>query len=173
MISDLSGVESPSAATLLSLPRTRRGSCDPAEWTASHRADMYLFARIVKSIYSAFFFSFRFVVGKPRHRAHTGSHTALVSSPSLAVLHLPTYIRVAPPGGAGNPVPERFLLGLAPKKPAPLAPARATGPPEPTTSEEKLDVLTFWPLSETRDRTHPYTGEMGLRLALACPDCTG
>ena len=38
---------------------------------------------------------------------------------------------------------------------------------------KKLDVLTFWPLSETRDRTHPYTGEMGLRLALACPVCTG
>ena len=38
LISDLSGVESSPAATILSLPRTRRGSCDPAEWTAPHRA---------------------------------------------------------------------------------------------------------------------------------------
>ena len=38
LISDLSGVELPSAATILSLPRTRRGSCDPAEWTGAHRA---------------------------------------------------------------------------------------------------------------------------------------
>ena len=38
LISDLSGVESSPAATILSLPRTRIGSCDPAEWTAPHRA---------------------------------------------------------------------------------------------------------------------------------------
>ena len=38
---------------------------------------------------------------------------------------------------------------------------------------EKKYVLTFKPPSETRDRTHPYTGEMGLRLAPTCPDCTG
>ena len=38
LISNLSGVESSPAATLLSLPRTRRGSCDPAEWTGAHRA---------------------------------------------------------------------------------------------------------------------------------------
>ena len=38
MISDLSGVESSPAATILYLPRTRRGSCNPAEWTVTHRA---------------------------------------------------------------------------------------------------------------------------------------
>ena len=36
LISDLSGLESSPAATILYLPRTRRGSCDPAEWTAAH-----------------------------------------------------------------------------------------------------------------------------------------
>ena len=39
-------------------------------------------------------------------------------------------IRVAPPDGTGNPIPERFSLGLAPKKPPPLAPARASGASE-------------------------------------------
>ena len=38
---------------------------------------------------------------------------------------------------------------------------------------QKENILTFKPPSETRDRTHPYTGEMGLRLAPTCPDCTG
>ena len=40
-----------------------------------------------------------------------------------------------------------------------------------------LDILIFLPppprLFETGDRTHPYTGEMGLPPAPACPDCTG
>ena len=49
-------------------------------------------------------------------------------------------IRMAPPDGAGNPIPERFLLGLAPKKPAPLAPARATGPSKPITRKGRLRV---------------------------------
>ena len=39
--------------------------------------------------------------------------------------------------------------------------------------EKKLNILSFALASETRDRTHPYTGEMGLRLAPACPVCTG
>ena len=43
-------------------------------------------------------------------------------------------------GRAGNPIPERFPLGLAQKKPAPLAPARAKGPPRPTTREGRLWV---------------------------------
>ena len=49
-------------------------------------------------------------------------------------------IRVAPPDGAGNPIPERFPLGLAPKKPGPLAPARAAGPPKPTRGRADLRV---------------------------------
>ena len=49
-------------------------------------------------------------------------------------------IRMAPPDGAGNPIPERFLLGLAPKKSAPLAPARAKGPPQPTARKGRLWV---------------------------------
>jgi len=50
-------------------------------------------------------------------------------------------IRVAPPDGAGNPIPERFPLGLAQKKPAPLAPARAKGPPQPTTRKGDLGLI--------------------------------
>ena len=38
LISDLSGVESPSAATLLSLPRTRRGSCPTPPSRRRHTA---------------------------------------------------------------------------------------------------------------------------------------
>ena len=38
MISNLSGVESSPAATIWYISRTRRGSCDPAEWTVAHRA---------------------------------------------------------------------------------------------------------------------------------------
>ena len=49
-------------------------------------------------------------------------------------------IRMAPPDGAGNPIPERFLLGLAPKKSAPLAPARAKEPPQPTARKGRLWV---------------------------------
>ena len=49
-------------------------------------------------------------------------------------------IRVAPPDGAGNPIPERFPLGLAPRKPGPLAPARAAGPPKPTRGRADLRV---------------------------------
>ena len=49
-------------------------------------------------------------------------------------------IRVAPPDGAGNPIPERFPLGLAQKKPGPLAPARAAGPPKPTRGRADLRV---------------------------------
>ena len=37
----------------------------------------------------------------------------------------------------------------------------------------QLNILSFALASETRDSHHPYTGEMGVRLALACPDCTG
>ena len=50
-------------------------------------------------------------------------------------------IRVAPPDGAGNPIPERFPLGLAPKKPGPLAPARAKGPPQPTRGRADLGLV--------------------------------
>ena len=43
----------------------------------------------------------------------------------------------------------------------------------PSLHVKKINILSFLPPSETRDRTHPYTGEMGVRLAPACPDCTG
>ena len=59
--------------------------------------------------------------------------------------------RVAPPDGAGNPIPERFLLGLAQKKPAPLAPARAKGPPQPTTRKGRLRVS----IAGREGRPHP------------------
>ena len=39
-------------------PPGRAEAAATPPWTASHRADMYLFARIVKSIYSAIFFQF-------------------------------------------------------------------------------------------------------------------
>ena len=38
---------------------------------------------------------------------------------------------------------------------------------------KKLNILSFALASETRDSHHPYTGEMGVRLAPTCPDCTG
>ena len=38
LISDLSGVESSPAATIWYISRTRRGSCDPAEWPGALRA---------------------------------------------------------------------------------------------------------------------------------------
>ena len=60
-------------------------------------------------------------------------------------------IRVAPPNGTGNPIPERFPLGLAPKKPPPLAPARASGPPKPTTRKGRLRVS----IAGREGRPHP------------------
>ena len=36
-----------------------------------------------------------------------------------------------------------------------------------------LNILSFALASETRDSHHPYTGEMGVRLAPTCPDYTG
>ena len=36
-----------------------------------------------------------------------------------------------------------------------------------------LSILSFALASETRDSHHPYTGEMGVRLAPTCPDYTG
>ena len=38
---------------------------------------------------------------------------------------------------------------------------------------KKINIRSFALASETRDSHHPYTGEMGVRLALACPVCTG
>ena len=38
---------------------------------------------------------------------------------------------------------------------------------------KKINILSFALASETRDSHHPYTGEMGVRLAPACPVCTG
>ena len=38
---------------------------------------------------------------------------------------------------------------------------------------QKINILSFALASETRDSHHPYTGEMGVRLALANPVCTG
>ena len=60
-------------------------------------------------------------------------------------------IRVAPPDGTGNPIPERFSVGLAPKKPPPLAPARASGPPKPTTRKGRLRVS----IAGREGRPHP------------------
>ena len=59
--------------------------------------------------------------------------------------------RVAPPDGTGNPIPERFSPGLAPKKPPPLAPARASGPPKPTTRKGRLRVS----IAGREGRPHP------------------
>ena len=60
-------------------------------------------------------------------------------------------IRMAPPDGAGNPIPERFLLGLAPKKPAPLAPARASLSRGFFSAQLRPARGIFWPL-EFRER---------------------
>ena len=67
---------------------------------------------------------------KARDTRHieSGSENSALSSqrPHGPPMANPTpSIRVAPPDGAGNPIPERFPLGLAQKKPGPLAPARA------------------------------------------------
>ena len=64
--------------------------------------------------------------------------------------HLPVHGRLA---ARARPAGGPSTLAVSPKK--------------------KLNILSFALASETRDRTHPYTGEMGLRLALACPVCTG
>ena len=78
----------------------------------------------------------------PRH-IESGSENSALSSqrPHGPPMANPTpSIRVAPPDGAGNPIPERFPLGLAPRKPGPLAPARAAGPPKPTRGRADLRV---------------------------------
>ena len=83
--------------------------------------------------------------GRPRILRHieSGSENSALSSqrPHGPPMANPTpSIRVAPPDGAGNPIPERFPLGLAPRKPGPLAPARAAGPPKPTRGRADLRV---------------------------------
>ena len=77
----------------------------------------------------------------PPHRKWSKSSGLKSQRPHGPPMANPTpSIRVAPPDGAGNPIPERFPLGLAPKKPGPLAPARASGPPKPTTRKGRLRV---------------------------------
>ena len=94
--------------------------------------------------------------GRPRILRHieSGSENSALSSqrPHGPPMADPTpSIRVAPPDGAGNPIPERFPLGLAPKKPPPLAPARASGPPKPTTRKGRLRVS----IAGREGRPHP------------------
>ena len=81
--------------------------------------------------------------GRILRHIESGSENSALSSqrPHGPPMANPTpSIRVAPPDGAGNPIPERFPLGLAPKKPGPLAPARAAGPPKPTRGRADLRV---------------------------------
>ena len=49
LLSDLSGVESSPAATILYLPRTRRGSCDPDECVADGCTPRHLLCATVHS----------------------------------------------------------------------------------------------------------------------------
>ena len=58
-------------------------------------------------------------------------------------------------------------------QPNPKSTILKLGPLSAALARQKLNILSFALASETRDRTHPYTGEMGLRLAPTCPDCTG